>query len=226
MLFVRPVRDRPAPAHPLSIVDEFGPFSCDIVSAHYITFALLPSTCCSRAPCTLGHWYSLSSLDDNPSWPGPLTTRTLLSICAQGFSLDLFLVRLSTRHRLPTRTVRRLESPQAAMGFLPSLLVAFLAISPLSSAHTTKTRHERRATSTCPTSGVVGAYWPAWSTASQSPAQIPWSSLNLAFYFSVDTTSTGLSVPASQTTSDIKLFVKDAHAGAFRLGGVRECNGR
>lgn len=118
----------------------------------------------------------------------------------------------------------------SVMGVLPFVLLALLALAPSpllaskpkSPAHNARSlrhpprhpRHSRRSASTaCPSAGTVGVYWPAWSTGVQPPGSLSWDKVDLAFYVLVETTSSGIGIPQGQTKDDIKLFVKEAHAG-------------
>ncbi|GAA5889669.1 hypothetical protein JCM8208_001092 [Rhodotorula glutinis] len=73
------------------------------------------------------------------------------------------------------------------------------------------------------TAPFIAQYWPAYNSADQAPAQIPWQSGGIAYYFVTVTTSNGFKVPEDQSTADISAFVKQAKANGvrpvFSLGG-------
>ncbi|KAL8278544.1 hypothetical protein RQP46_009036 [Phenoliferia psychrophenolica] len=105
------------------------------------------------------------------------------------------------------------------MGLLSSLLPVLLALALSQPIHSRLAPHPSsshlapRSTSTnstCPSSEIVAAWWPAWST--QTPGKIPWASTDFVIYFVVETSELGLFLPTSQSGSDITLFVKKAHA--------------
>ncbi|KAK4702370.1 chitinase, partial [Phenoliferia sp. Uapishka_3] len=111
------------------------------------------------------------------------------------------------------------------MGFLPSLAFLFLlTLLPLSFATSSSFNHQllTRSTTTCPPSSIVSVYYPSW-TASQTPAQIPWASTDLAFYFSIATSPTGIVLPAGSEVALVQSFVKAAHTAKkkalFTVGG-------
>ncbi|KAK4700037.1 chitinase, partial [Phenoliferia sp. Uapishka_3] len=78
------------------------------------------------------------------------------------------------------------------------------------------------ATSSLRASPVVAQYWPAWS-ATQSAQNFPWSSTDIAYYFVVATTSTGIQLPPGQSSQTVKSFVAEAKAhnvkAVFSVGG-------
>lgn len=63
--------------------------------------------------------------------------------------------------------------------------------------------------STCPSSRITAAYWPAYGK--QSPYNIPWKDVDIGLYFVAVTTSSGFALPAGQKESDIYAFVSSAH---------------
>ncbi|KAK4701300.1 chitinase, partial [Phenoliferia sp. Uapishka_3] len=73
------------------------------------------------------------------------------------------------------------------------------------------------------TSPIISMYWPAYSTATQPPSDIPWSQASIMNYFVTVTTATGLQIPDGQTTSDIQSFVSLAKSNkvrpVFSVGG-------
>ncbi|GAA5952155.1 hypothetical protein JCM8115_003518 [Rhodotorula mucilaginosa] len=66
---------------------------------------------------------------------------------------------------------------------------------------------------------ILGQYWPAYKSATQSVSQVPWSysSKNgIAYYFVTVTTQTGFSLPPDQPESDVQAFVTEAKAHGVR----------
>ncbi|KAK4050102.1 hypothetical protein OIV83_003673 [Microbotryomycetes sp. JL201] len=68
---------------------------------------------------------------------------------------------------------------------------------------------------------TIAQYYPAYSP--QTVKQVPWQSMNVAFYFTTLTTATGIEVAPNQPVSEIKNFVKTAKANGvkpvFTVGG-------
>lgn len=58
---------------------------------------------------------------------------------------------------------------------------------------------------------MVGSFWPAWATATQSPQQFPWDATDLAYYFVLVTTKDGIALGGGQSVEDMQTFVSLAH---------------
>ncbi|KAL8293589.1 hypothetical protein RQP46_000290 [Phenoliferia psychrophenolica] len=108
------------------------------------------------------------------------------------------------------------------MGFLPSLLLLALSLSSLSLSSPVPDSLKPRSTKTCPTSGIISAYWPAWNGV-QSPNQMPWADLSgFAMYFVAVTTATAPGF--DEPDGNVAAFVSAAHAAnkkaIFTIGGA------